>query len=117
MTRRPIKALLQDILDYGSEARDAVGDLDADQILTERFREHAVIRTVQIVGEAAAQILQVRPEGLADLPLREAAGLRNILVHGYAKVRMERIVVLVRRDLPVLLDRVAEALETGGDFE
>ena len=96
-----IRFLLEDIVAYGSEAVETVGDRDAGAILADRLREHAVLRTVQIVGEAAAQILKARPEGIADLELRDAAGFRN--VHGYAKVRMERVVVIVRQSLPPLI--------------
>ena len=98
-----IRFLLEDIVAYGSEAVETVGDRDAGAILADRLREHAVLRTVQIVGEAAAQILKARPEGIADLELRDAAGFRNVLVHGYAKVRMERVVVIVRQSLPPLI--------------
>ena len=98
-----IRFLLEDIVAYGSEAVEIVGDRDAGNILADRLREHAVLRTVQIVGEASAQILKTRPEGIADLELRDAAGFRNVLVHGYAKVRMERVVEIVRRSLPPLI--------------
>lgn len=117
MSRRPVRLLLQDIIDYGEEAVATVGELSAADILAERFREHAVLRTVQIVGEASAQILKVRPDGFAGLALREAAGVRNILVHGYAVARMERIVVLVRRDIPSLIAAVRLLLESGEELE
>lgn len=98
-----VRFLLEDIVAYGSEALDFVGERDAEAILADRLREHAVLRTVQIVGEAAAQVLKIQPEGIAALELRDAAGFRNVLVHGYAKVRMERVVDIVRRSLPPLI--------------
>lgn len=117
MSRRPVRALLQDIIEYGEEAVATVGELDGDAILAERFREHAVLRTVQIVGEASAQILQVRPQGIEGLALRDATGLRNILVHGYAKARMDRVVIIVRRDVVALVNAAKAALATGEDYE
>ncbi|MDP3658041.1 MAG: DUF86 domain-containing protein [Brevundimonas sp.] len=98
-----IRFLLEDIVAYGVEALETVGDLDAEAILADRLREHAVLRTVQIVGEAAVQILKKQPEGVADLELRDAAGFRNVLVHGYAKLRMERVVAIVHQSLPLLI--------------
>ncbi len=108
---RTVAELLQDVLDYGREARAAVGDLEPDAILAERFREHSVLRTVQIVGEAAAQALKLDP-GLTDsIPdLRRAISLRNILVHGYVKLRMDEVVHIVRNDLPDLLAQVERLL-------
>lgn len=110
MKNPAIRFLLEDIVAYGSEALGTVGDLDAKVILADRLREHAVLRTVQIVGEAAAQILKKQPEGIAELELRDAAGFRNILVHGYAKLRMERVVDIVRRSLPPLIAGARKAL-------
>lgn len=110
VTNPAIRFLLEDIVAYGSEAVDFVGHRDADAILADRLREHAVLRTVQIVGEAAAQILKARPDGIADLELRDAAGFRNVLVHGYAKVRMERVVAIVRQSLPPLIAGARSAL-------
>ncbi|MDZ4363611.1 DUF86 domain-containing protein [Brevundimonas sp.] len=104
-----IRFLLQDIRDYAREATDLVGDRDASAILSERLREHGVIRTTTIVGEASAQILRIRPEGFPGMELREAVRLRNTLVHGYGKIRMELIVDVVRQDLPRLIAAV-EAL-------
>lgn len=113
MTAPDIRFLLEDIVAYGQEAVDAVGDLDADAIMGERFREHAVLRTVQIVGEASAQILKKVPEGIEGLALQDAAGFRNVLVHGYAKVRMGRVVAIVRDSLPVLVTEARRLLSAG----
>lgn len=111
MKARPLPDLLQDVLDYGQEAIETVADLSADQILGERMREHAVLRTVQIVGEAASQATKLDATLLSRIPdLRRAIGLRNVLVHGYVKVRMEEIVLIVRHDLPDLLTQVRAAL-------
>lgn len=105
-----IRFLLEDIIAYGVEAQETVGDRDAVAIVSERLREHAVLRTVQIVGEAAAQILKKQPEGIPGLALRDATGFRNVLVHGYAKLRMERVVDIVRISLPPLIDGARRAL-------
>lgn len=111
MTEPTFRDLLRHVVDYGQEAIDAVGDLSAAEILGERFREHAVLRTVQIVGEAAAQAAKLDATLLTRVPdLRRAIGLRNVLVHGYVKIRMEEIVLIVRDDLPDLLAQVREIL-------
>ncbi len=109
MTSEVVRFLLEDMRAYAAEAVEIVGDREADEIVAERLREHGVLRTVQIVGEAAAQVLKLRPDGLEGVDLREATRVRNVLVHGYGKIRMDLIVGVVREDLPRLiaaLDRV-----------
>ena len=108
-----VRFLLEDIVSYGHEAVETVGGLNADVILAERFREHAVLRTVQIVGEASAQILKKMPQGIEGLALQDAAGFRNVLVHGYAKLRMERVVSIVHDALPVLIAGAERVLQEG----
>ncbi len=116
MTETTPRELLQHVIDYGQEAIDTVGDRTADEILAERMREHSVLRTVQIVGEAAAQASKLDDQLLDRVPdLRRAIGLRNVLVHGYVKIRMEEIVLIVRGDLPDLLTQVRALL--GEDYE
>lgn len=108
--QQEVRFLLEDILEYGREATDTVGDLSVEQILAERLREHAVLRTIQIVGEAVAQALKREPDVLAGLGFERAVSLRNVLVHGYAKVRMEEVVQIIRHDLPRLLAAVEHIL-------
>lgn len=108
-----VRFLLEDIVSYGREAIETVADLDAERILSERFREHAVLRTVQIVGEASSQILKILPDGIDGLALRDAAGFRNVLVHGCAKLRMEQVVVIVRDSLPDLIAGAGRLLSQG----
>jgi uncharacterized protein with HEPN domain len=105
-----VRSLLEDIVAYGVEARSTAGDLDAAAILADRLREHAVLRTLQIVGEASARLLKLSPDGVEALPLRGAVGFRNILVHGYAKVRMEQVLHIVRHDLPELIEAAERML-------
>lgn len=115
MTNPALRDRLRDIVSYGGEAIDAVGTLSAELILAERFREHTVLRTVQIVGEAAAQLMKLDATMADRIPdLRRAIDLRNVLVHGYTKIRMEEIVQIVRTYMPGLVARAAAVL--GEDY-
>jgi uncharacterized protein with HEPN domain len=104
------RSLLQDMIAFGQEACTAVGEADADEILADRPREHTVLRTLQIVGEAAAQVRKLEPEGLPGIALGPVISVRNVLVHGYAKIRMVEVVAIIRKDLPPLLDAIERLL-------
>ncbi len=107
MNHAAVRNLLLDMRAYAVEAIELTGDRSAEQVSAERMREHSVLRTMMVVGEAAAQALKLQPEGFDGLELRQAAGFRNMLVHGYGKIRLEKVIDVIRGDLP----RLVEALD------
>jgi uncharacterized protein with HEPN domain len=49
-------------------------------------KQDAVIRRIEIIGEAAAHLTPATREAIPDLPFRRIRGMRNILAHDYAGV-------------------------------
>lgn len=100
---------------YLGHIRDAVDDIAAyasagrDAFMAERMRQDAVIRKLEIIGEAVKQrsdaIRQRRPE----IPWRQIAGMRDRLTHGYFGVDLALVWRVVERDLQALRTAV-EAL-------
>lgn len=94
---------LRHILDA---AREAVAfakgrsrpDLDADHMLT-----LALVRLLEIVGEAARGISTGFSEAHPDVPWRKMAGMRDRLIHGYFDVNLDVVWKTVGEDLPPLL--------------
>jgi uncharacterized protein with HEPN domain len=83
-----------------------------DEFVAESLRHDAAIRQIEIIGEAAkrlsAQVLSRRPE----IPWRQVSGMRDVLIHNYMGVDLERVWNVIRADLP-LLKGVVEELLTG----
>ena len=76
--------------------------------------QDAVIRNLEIIGEASRNIERVAPQFVAahpELPLTYAYEMRNVLAHGYYKVNLA-FVWTIKRDLPMLQVEVAKALNT-----
>jgi uncharacterized protein with HEPN domain len=86
-------------------------DVGHDQFVTESMRHDAVIRQVEIIGEAAkrlsSQVLGRSPE----IPWRQVAGMRDVLIHNYMGVDLERIWNVLQHDLPPLRKAVQELLK------
>jgi uncharacterized protein with HEPN domain len=71
--------------------------------------QDAVIRNLEIIGEASRNIARDCPEFAAahpELPLTFAYEMRNVLAHGYFKVDLDIVWRTLERDLPSLQQRV-----------
>lgn len=80
-----------------------------EAFLTEPLVQDAVIRNLEVLGEASHNIEKRDPAFAAahpELPLAFAYQMRNALAHGYFKVDLEIVWRTVQRDLPRLLAQV-----------
>jgi uncharacterized protein with HEPN domain len=71
---------------------------DQDEIL-----QDAIMRRIQIIGEAARKVSEEFKEGHPEIPWYEISGMRNRLVHEYFKVITEKVWEAVKRDIPDLI--------------
>ncbi len=75
----------------------------AEDLSTDLLLRAAVERQVQVVGEALNQLTRLDPTYVTRIPdLPRIIGLRNILVHGYAMVDLDRLWRVVQEDVPPL---------------
>lgn len=80
-------------------------DLDRDAMLL-----LALMRAVEIVGEAAAQISEAGREEMAAVPWAQIIGMRNRLVHAYFDINRDILWDTVQFALPPLLAELKSAL-------
>lgn len=107
---------LADYLAHIGEAIERIdrytGDMDETAFLNDQLVQDAVVRNLEIIGEASNNIEKHFPEFAAqhpELPLAFAYQMRNALAHGYFKVDFEIVWKTIHGDLPDLLVRIREA--------
>lgn len=86
-------------------ARRRHGDLEADQMLL-----FALVRAIEIIGEAASKISVERRAAIADVPWLEIISMRNRLVHAYFDVNRDILWKTVTEEIPHLLSLLRAAL-------
>lgn len=94
------------LLDMLLAARDAVGfarGLTYAQFGESRLHQNAILKAIEIVGEAAARITSETKQAHPDIAWPEIIGMRNRLVHGYFEVNLKRVWETVQDDLPRLI--------------
>jgi uncharacterized protein with HEPN domain len=82
-------------------------DVDTDEMLS-----LAVVRLLEIVGEAASQITQEFRRQHADVPWRYMTELRNRLIHGYFDINLDVVWDTVNTDFPPMIAELERVLET-----
>jgi uncharacterized protein with HEPN domain len=87
-------------------------DLQSDEKLT-----LALIRLIEILGEAAAKVTPGVQNEFPSIPWREIIGTRNRLIHGYDQVNLEILWQIVTHDLPSLVRELENAIRKTGDDE
>lgn len=110
----------QRLADYLAHILEAIERIDryTDGMSEAAFQRNsmaqdAVIRNLEIIGEASNNIEKYYPAFAADhpeLPLAFAYQMRNAVAHGYFKVDVEIVWNTIRRDLPGLHQHVRRAL-------
>jgi uncharacterized protein with HEPN domain len=91
---------------------------DEASFLGNELVQDAVIRNLEVIGEALHQIEKNEPafrDQHSDMPWDEAYGMRNLLSHGYFKVQPELVWSTVKENLPGLRRQLVGILTTGTD--
>ena len=94
------------LLDMLVAARDAVAftkGLSYDEFAKDRRSQLAILKSVEIVGEAASCLSAETKERHPDIPWREIVGMRNRLVHAYFDIDLRLVWETVDSELPVLV--------------
>lgn len=81
-----------------------------EAFLCEPMRQDAVIRQLEIIGEAAAKISKDFLNKYPNFPIRESVGMRNFLIHGYDQVDVNVVWKTLQSDIPLLKSKIIEIL-------
>lgn len=104
---------LQHILDAIDRASSYIVGMDVEAFEQDTRTQDAVIRSIEIIGEAANKARLADPDfaaRFADVPWDVMYGMRNRIVHDYFEVDLRIVWQTIHRDLPVLRKQVAAAL-------
>ena len=99
-------ARLLDMLLAAREAIALVNGLTFPEFQRNRMAQLAVLKTIEIVGEAASRISTDTARAHPDIPWSGIVGMRNRLVHGYFNINLERVWETVRQDIPQLISQL-----------
>jgi uncharacterized protein with HEPN domain len=100
--------LLRDILDSAQLIRGYVAGLPRARFLVEFEKQDAVMRRLEIIGEAASRLTSETQARFPAMPIRSMKGMRNIIAHDYGEVDLELVWKTVSTDLEPLIQMLSQ---------
>lgn len=96
-------ALVLDILIAARDVGAFLTGLDEAAFMASRLHQNAVIRSLEVIGEAAGKISEALRAAHPEIAWREITGMRHRLIHGYAEVRLDVVWAVTRDHLEPLI--------------
>lgn len=100
MSKRGDKEFLSDIKESIKRIEFYIENLEYKEFLNDIKVQDAVIRNLEIIGEAVKNISDEIKEKYPDIPWEELSGLRDRLIHHYFGVNYDIVWTIVKTELP-----------------
>lgn len=105
------KIFLQHILESISEIEKDIKDVPENKFLKSIQIQDAVIRRLEIIGEAAKNIPGDLKKQYALVPWKKISGSRDVLIHDYFEVDIESVWDTITKDIPKLKKEIKKLTE------
>lgn len=108
---RNIIVYLNYISDSIRMVKEYTDKLSEDNFLGSRHEQDAVVRRLEVIGEAAKRIPDDIREKFSDIPWRKMSQLRDVLAHDYMEINMKIVWATVKENIIPLETRIDEIIK------
>lgn len=102
---------LRHMLDAAREGLSFARNETRDSLDEDRKLEFSLVKAIEIVGEAAANVTKECREDLPQIPWPNIIGMRNRLIHAYFDINLDILWKTITDDLPPLIAELEKILE------
>ena len=112
--KRSLVPYVRDILQNMQDAEDFIQGMSFDQFASDKKTVNAVLRSIEVIGEAAKHVPASIRSRYPAVPWKEMAGMRDKVIHFYFGIDLEIVWGVVRERIPALKSAIQQIL---GDLE
>jgi uncharacterized protein with HEPN domain len=105
---------VEDIVDAMEKAEILLKGVTYDQFESDFRINFAVVRALEIVGEATKRLPMTLRDQYPNIPWKQMAGMRDRIIHGYDTVDLEIVWDVVKQDIPQIKPQIQQILK---DYE
>lgn len=102
---------IEDILDAMDKAEILLEDVTYDQFESDFRINFAVVRALEIIGEATKRLPMDVRQQYPKIPWKGMAGMRDRIIHGYDNVDLQIVWDVVKQDIPPAKPQIQQILE------
>ena len=107
------KDYLLHMLEAADRVLEYTAGVNEEQFIANQMLQDAVVRNIEVIGEAANNLLEVGPEFASkypSIPFAQIYGMRNRVLHGYFAVSTAMVWDSMQVDVPDLRQQITKAL-------
>ena len=104
-----------DMIEFAEKVLAYTKDVDQDTLVADPLRYDAVLRNLELIGEAATHIPGHVRAAHPDVPWRAIVGLRNRLAHGYLTISDSVVWTTIQEAVPSLVPSLRSVLNATAD--
>jgi uncharacterized protein with HEPN domain len=105
---------VEDIADAMEKAEILLKGVTYDQFESDFRINFAVVRALEIVGEATKRLPMTLRDQYPNIPWKQMAGMRDRIIHGYDTVDLEIVWDVVKQDIPQIKRQIQQILKDYG---
>ncbi|MBU4075980.1 MAG: DUF86 domain-containing protein [Euryarchaeota archaeon] len=106
------KEYMLDILEAAKLAIQYIDEKTREEFFSNTQYQDAVIRRIEIIGEAARRISEETQAAYPEIPWSDLISMRNVMIHEYDDIDIWIVWETVKNDLPLLVDSLENILGT-----
>lgn len=106
---------LNHMLDAAKEIEDMSSDISRSDLDDDRKLSLALVRLLEILGEAASSTSKETQIGYPEIPWKYIVGMRNRLIHGYFDIDLNIVWSTINNDIPPLIPKLKKVIREKED--